>query len=129
MKPMLDTAQILRKKYHYRGYLHLKIMPGSSSGCIQEALDLANRVSVNIEAPNETTLAKLSPDKDLKKGIFYTLYLIKKLMTRGRFLRKKVPSLTTQFVVGAGEENDQEIIKTTHFLYQNFSLKRVFIST
>ncbi len=128
MEKMIDTAQIVRKKYQYRGYLHLKVMPGSSQNSIEEAIRLANRVSLNIESPTEADLSLLSPDKTLKKGFFHTLSLIKKVITNFRFKAKRTPSLTTQFVVGAGEEKDKEILKTTSLLYKSFGLKRVFYS-
>lgn len=128
MAQMIDTASLLRNKYDYKGYLHLKIMPGVSSGTIHEAAKLASRISLNIESPTESSLAALSPSKKLKKGFFYTLTLIKKELAKLRFGHKKTPSLTTQFVVGAGEEKDREIIQMTHFLYKNFNLKRVFYS-
>jgi len=128
MTLMIDTAQILRSKYRYTGYLHLKIMPGTASATIREAARLANRISLNIESPTESTLASLSPDKSLRKGFYYTLSLMKKELIRLRFAGERAPSLTTQFVVGAGGENDKEIIKTTHFLYKNFGLRRVFYS-
>jgi len=128
MTKMLDTAHILRERYHYQGYLHLKIMPGASSSCIRESARLANRISLNIESPTETSLARLSPNKNLKRGFYYTLSLIKKEVEKLRLAGKKAPGITTQFVVGAGDENDGEIIKSTYFLYKNFNLKRVFFS-
>ncbi len=128
MTKMLDTAHILRYKKRYQGYLHLKIMPGASSSCINEAAELANRISLNIESPTEKDLSLLSPDKQLKKGFFYTLSLIKKELKNRFFAGKKVPSLTTQFVVGAGGETDKDIIQKTHLLYKNFKLTRVFYS-
>ena len=128
MTRMLDTAKILREKYQYRGYLHLKIMPGVSASCIRESIKLANRISLNIESPTEESLSTLAPEKDLKKGFFYTLSLIKSELTKLRWSGKRAPSLTTQFVVGAGKEKDKDIIQRTHFLYKNFGLKRVFYS-
>ena len=64
----------------------------------------------------------------MKKGLFYTLSLIKSELTKFRWVGKRAPSLTTQFVVGAGEETDKDIVQKTHFLYKNFGLKRVFYS-
>ncbi len=128
MSRMLDTAQILRQKYQYSGYLHLKIMPGVFASCIRESIKLANRISLNIESPTEEDLITLAPEKDLKRGFFYTLSLIKSELTKFRWSGKRAPSLTTQFVVGAGEEKDKDIIQKTHFLYKNFGLKRVFYS-
>jgi len=128
MTKMIDTATIIRKKYDYHGYLHLKIMPGTSADVIRECLSLSNRLSLNIESPNETILKELSPGKDLKRGFFYTLSLMRKELKKRAYSGQRIPSLTTQFVVGAGEETDKEIIKTTHLLYKNFSLNRVFYS-
>lgn len=52
MERMLATAEILRNKYEYRGYIHLKIMPGSSQATVERAVQLADRVSLNLEAPS-----------------------------------------------------------------------------
>lgn len=128
MTQMIDTATILRKKYHYPGYIHLKIMPGTSASTIRESIGLANRISLNIESPTEKGLTFLSESKDLRKGFFYTLSLIKDELNKRCFSGQRTPSLTTQFVVGAGEETDKEIINSTHLLYKNFNLKRVFYS-
>lgn len=128
MTRMLDTVTILRQKENYQGYLHLKIMPGASASCISQAAKLANRISLNIEVPTEEDLKCLSPDKDLKKGFFYTLSLIKSELQKRFFRGQRNPSLTTQFVVGAAQETDKEIIQKTHLLYKNFRLARVFYS-
>jgi predicted DNA-binding helix-hairpin-helix protein len=128
MEKIINTASIVRQKYEYKGYMHLKIMPGSSESCIQETVKLASRISLNIESPTEDGLSFLSPDKIFKKGFFYTLSLIKKVMQKLKFSGKRIPSLTTQFVVGAGSEKDREILKVTHLLYKNFGLKRIFYS-
>ncbi|MDD3531783.1 MAG: radical SAM protein [Candidatus Shapirobacteria bacterium] len=128
LAPMIDTAQILRRKYHYQGYIHLKIMPDSSEGAIKAAVKLANRVSVNIEAPNQTWLARLSPDKNLNQSFFPTLKLIKKAIDDQKCRWQKTTSLTSQFVVGADQETDQEIIGVSSRLYRQFNLSRVFYS-
>lgn len=129
MTKMLDTAHILRDKYRYNGYMHLKIMPGSSSSIIGESVKLANRVSINIESPTESDLALLSPDKNLKTGFYLTMARIKSEITKLKLNGvRRTPSVTTQFVVGAGKEKDKDIIRTTNFLYENFGLKRVFYS-
>lgn len=128
MDKLIDTATVLRQKIGYSGYIHLKLMPGASAASIRESLRLANRVSLNIEAPTEADLQALSPDKDLKKDFFYTLSLIKAEVNKLKFGGKRPPSLTTQFVVGAGEENDRKIVSSAQFLYKNFGLYRAFYS-
>ncbi len=65
---LLDAAEILRGKYQYRGYIHLKIMPGAEKDQVFRAMQLADRVSVNLEAPNSERLAKLAPHKAVEVG-------------------------------------------------------------
>ncbi len=60
---IIATAEILRHKYHYPNYIHLKIMPGAEKDQILRAMQLADRVSINLEAPNEACLQKLAPHK------------------------------------------------------------------
>ncbi len=60
---LLDTAEILRGKMGYRGYIHLKIMPGAEHSQIERAMQLADRLSVNLEAPNTHRLGILAPGK------------------------------------------------------------------
>jgi len=128
MTKMLDTLTLLRRKYHYRGYIHLKIMPGSSASTIRAAAKLSNRLSLNIESPTQKGLRSLSPEKDLKTGFFQTLFEIKKQLRQLQFYGLKTPSLTTQFVVGANTDSDSDFIRTTNLLYTSFGLKRVFFS-
>lgn len=128
MTRLLDTVIILRQKYRYRGYVHLKIMPGSSPSTIREAVKISDRISLNIESPTQSDLFQLSPDKNLKTDIFKTFLEIKKQVRQIKFYGLKTPSLTTQFVVGAGEESDRDLIAMSHLLYQQFNLKRIFFS-
>ncbi len=128
MTKMLDTAHILRNNYNYRGYLHLKIMPGTSEECIREAVSVSNRVSVNMESATEAGLAQLSPDKQLKSELFSTLAKTKSEIEKFKKKNKRAPSLTTQFVVGAGEEKDRDLVTMTNLLYKRFGLSRVFYS-
>ena len=60
---ILDTGAILREKYGFRGYLHLKLMPGAERDQVREAMRLANRVSINLEAPNPHRLERIAPGK------------------------------------------------------------------
>ncbi|MBN2016274.1 helix-hairpin-helix domain-containing protein [Candidatus Dojkabacteria bacterium] len=128
MTRVLDTASILREKYHYKGYIHLKVMPGTSVSCIQESIKVADRISLNIESPTEQDLLALTPNKSLKYGFFTTLNLIKREIKKFQSIHLKAPSLTTQFVVGAGTEKDLDLIRITNLLYKRYELKRVFFS-
>ena len=76
---LIDTAEILRKKMNYRGYLHLKIMPGAEMAQIERAMQLADRVSVNLEAPNSSRLQLLAPQKDLMEELLQPLRMIEQI--------------------------------------------------
>src|SRR5512134_708893 len=67
---ILDTAEILRKKLGFRGYLHLKIMPGAEKGQVERLMQLADRVSINLEAPNTERLTRLAPHKNFYEELF-----------------------------------------------------------
>jgi predicted DNA-binding helix-hairpin-helix protein len=128
MTKLLDTAHIIREKYDYKGYIHLKLMPGVSRSTITESFKVANRISLNIESPTEQDLTRLTPNKTLKNGFFATLKTNKDEMDSIKNQQCKVPSLTTQFVVGAGEEKDKDYIRVTNLMYKRYNMKRVFYS-
>jgi len=126
MESMIDTVGILRHHYEFAGYVHLKILPGASFDCVEESCKLADRVSVNMEAPTAQYLAKLSSKKDLHRDIVERMRWVKQLTAANE---KLVPSgQTTQFVVGAAGETDQDLLRTTSALYREMELRRVYFS-
>jgi len=126
MEEMVKTVEILRRRYGFKGYIHLKILPGASFDCVAEGCKLADRVSVNMEAPTVQHLARLSKRKDLHQNIVAPMRWVKKLMASDESL---VPSgQTTQFVVGAAGESDQDILRTTSALYHEVELRRAYFS-
>ena len=127
MDKMLDTVNILRRKYEYHGYIHLKIMPGAEDAQIERAARLADRLSVNLEGANKERLAKLAPKKDYWQELLPPLYWL--CQNKVRFDPwVKIPSLTTQFVVGPAGEADKELLTTAHTLYRQASLGRAYYS-
>lgn len=125
MDSIVTTAEILRTKYRYRGYLHLKIMPGSPADRIRRAVELADRVSVNMEAPNQRTLDKIAPMKRLADQILPTMRFVRALSASGGV----IPSgQTTQMIVGAAGETDQEILRSADQAYREAALSRVYFS-
>ena len=126
MDRMLAAVRILRRRYAYRGYVHLKIIPGVSDGAIEEALGLASAVSLNVEAPTRRALAALSTRKDFERDIVRPIRLISRLTARGGpYAGVKQ---TTQFIVGAADETDTEIVRATFGLYKRLRLSRVYFS-
>jgi len=120
------VARILRYKHSFRGYIHLKILPGSSDAAIEDSFSLASSVSLNIETPGKKHFDVLSSRKDYMKDIIRPLKLMGKLTEKGsRFARVKC---TTQFIVGAADENDSEIVKYMSGLYDRLNFKRIYFS-
>ncbi len=125
MQRMLDTVELLREGYQFRGYIHCKIMPGCNIEYVEQAVRLADRVSLNLEAPNPERLARIADKKLFESGMMQPLRWVKALADRGL-----VPpsGLTTQFVVGAADEPDSEILGTTQALYREVDLRRAYFS-
>jgi len=128
---LIATAEILRYKLHYRGYLHLKLMPGSEAGQIERAMQLADRVSVNLEAPNTRRLQLLAPQKDMLDELLQPLRVVEQIRKNQPGVRGwngRWPSSTTQFVVGAVGESDLELLQTVAYLYRRLRLARSYFS-
>jgi predicted DNA-binding helix-hairpin-helix protein len=128
---LLDTADILRNKLGYRGYLHLKIMPGAERDQVARAMQLASRISVNLEAPNSERLALLAPRKQLVQELLQPLQWAEEIRRtqspRGTW-NGRWPSTVTQFVVGAVGESDLELLTTSAYLYNRLHLRRTYFS-
>ncbi len=119
-------ARILRYRHQFKGYVHLKIIPGSSAAAIEEALSLASSVSLNIETPGADNLVKLSNKKDYLRDIIEPMKLISNLTARGNRFQKV--HQTTQFIVGAADENDHQIVRYMGGLYDRLHLNRIYFS-
>ena len=128
---LLDTADILRNKLGFRGYIHLKIMPGAEKAQVERSMQLADRVSVNLEAPNTNRLAKLAPHKQFLDELLQPLRWVEEIRKNQPAYKGwngRWPSTTTQFVVGGADESDLELLTTTAWLNKNVRLKRAYFS-
>jgi len=128
---ILDTAEILRNRHGYRGYMHLKIMPGAERGQVERTMQLADRVSVNLEAPNTERLARLAPHKTFLEELLQPLKWVEEIRRTQpayRFWNGRYPSTVTQFVAGGADESDLELLTTTAWLTKNLRLKRAYFS-
>lgn len=126
MDRMIAAVEILRRKYEFRGYVHLKLMPGAERAAVDRALQLADRVSVNLEAPNSERLAKLTGTKQFTDELLAPLRAAQATLRAQPELART--SMTTQFVIGAADETDREILTTTTRLYSELALARVYYS-
>ena len=128
---ILDTAEILRKKLGFRGYMHLKIMPGAEKGQVERLMQLADRVSINLEAPNTERLARLAPHKSFFEELLQPLKWVEEIRRSQpayKFWNGRYPSTVTQFVAGGSDESDLELLTTTSWLMKNVRLTRAYYS-
>ncbi|NIM96164.1 MAG: hypothetical protein GTO18_20900 [Anaerolineales bacterium] len=126
---LLDTAEILRRRIGFQGYLHLKIMPGAEQGQVLRAMQLADRVSVNLEAPNASRLASLAPHKKFAEQLlvpFQWMEEIRQNHSPSQTWHGRWPSSTTQFVVGPAGENDLELLATVASLTRSPGFARAY---
>ncbi len=124
MERMIEAVEIIRKKYGFKGYVHLKILPGATKDLVERAMQLADRVSINLEAPSADRLSRLSRHKRLYDHILRAMDWIKELSS-------KIPlrsGHTTQFVVGAAGESDRELLLTVETLLREYGLRRAYFS-
>lgn len=147
---MAEVLRILREEYRFRGYIHVKAIPGASPELIQKLGLLADRMSVNVELPSREGLASLCPQKQ-PEAIFAPMKQIRgsicedaetKALARtrpasapARRIRNNTGSRafapagqSTQLIVGATPEDDHCILRLSHSLYKTYELKRVFFS-
>jgi len=126
MDSMLATVELVRRKYGYRGYVHLKIMPGAEQAQVEQAIRLADRVSINLEGASAERLACLAPQKDFEGELLRAMRWVRQMAQV--WGPGKVPSLTTQFVVGPAGESDRELLTTADRLYREMGLARAYYS-
>ncbi len=126
MERLNATARILRAKHRFKGYIHLKVIPGASDAAIDEAVSLASAVSLNIETPGAKHLARLSTRKDYLLDIIRPIKRISDVTAQGsRFSKVRQ---TTQFIVGPAGESDAEIVKYMWGLYDRLRMHRIYFS-
>ncbi len=123
---IIDTADIIRNKQGYGGYIHLKIMPGIEYDQLYRSMQLADRVSVNLEAPTSERLADLAPKKIFIEELLRMLQWAQRIRTENP--HEKLASSVTQFVVGAVGDTDLELLSMTDNLYAQAKLARVYYS-
>jgi len=123
---IIDTAEIIRNRYGYRGYLHLKIMPGIEYDQLYRIMQLADRVSVNLEGPTQERLNALAPKKDFHRELLHMVQLAEEIRREHPY--QMLAGTVTQFVVGAVGDTDHELLSLSNRLYRQYGLTRAYYS-
>ncbi len=135
MQQMTEVAKRLRVDHGFKGYIHLKTIPGASDELLAEAGLHADRLSVNIELPTVADLEKLAPEKKrpaLERNMAEVQNKSEELKEdRKRGLKAPIfapAGQTTQMIVGATPTPDHAILTTASTLYESYRLRRVYYS-
>ena len=137
MELICQTLYQLRRDHHFRGYIHVKAIPGADPALIRQAGFLADRMSVNLELPTAEGLRLLAPGKTREKILLPMRQIQRGIRTGkeelalsgGRSGLAFVPAgQSTQMIVGAAGESDYQMLSVAEALYRNYELKRVFYS-
>lgn len=135
MELLYQTIYLLRTKYHFYGYIHVKGIPGADASLIEKIGYLVDRMSVNLELPTAESLKELAPNKH-RKTILKPMRQIQNGINVNKnelVIYKNAPQFvsggqSTQMIIGATGESDYQIVQVAESLYQKFQLKRVFYS-
>ncbi|MEM7693274.1 MAG: putative DNA modification/repair radical SAM protein [Pseudomonadota bacterium] len=136
MEELVRVAKTLRKEHRFHGYIHLKTIPDAAPELIEEAGRYADRLSINIELPKETSLTRFAPEKSVRtiKSSMATLRTNidaakDRSLPRKRPARSFAPAgQSTQMIVGADGAHDLDILTSARTLYTSYGLKRVYYS-
>ena len=120
---MIHVVETIRQRYGFKGYVHLKVMPGTEYQYVEAAYRLGSRLSINLETPTAEMMRKLSARKDLERDILNPMSWIDKLT---RSDTNGAVGQVTQLVVGAADESDVDIFRRIDQLYTDWNLKRVY---
>ena len=131
MEQVVEVARLLREEHGFRGYIHLKTIPDASPELLAKAGQYADRLSINVELPTETSLTELAPEKDMP-GIRRSMARMRLRIDEAR-AEKKAPRFapagqSTQMIVGADSSTDRDILNLSTNLYGNYGLRRVYYS-
>lgn len=131
MEQLIRVAKLLREEHEFRGYIHLKTIPDTDPLLIAEAGRYADRLSVNIELPTESSLIRLAPEKQVRT-IKQAMHSIHQGESEAR-AEKRAPRFapagqSTQMIIGADATDDSTILHTAASLYGDYRLRRVYYS-
>lgn len=135
MERLVAIARDLRTIHRFNGYIHLKSIPGASRELVRQAGLYADRLSVNIEIPNDNHLKLLAPDKSLE-SVYQPMKYIHEGVLESKEEGHKYRSAprfapagqSTQMIVGVSPDRDKDILRLSSALYRRPSIRRVYYS-
>ncbi|MFU8825487.1 putative DNA modification/repair radical SAM protein, partial [Yoonia sp.] len=135
MGDMARIAKSLRVDHGFRGYIHLKTIPDAAPELIKEAGLYADRLSINVELPQDASLRKFAPEKrpETIRASMAQVRLEGEAAKDKSHTGKRPPRFapagqSTQMIVGADGTDDVTILNSATRLYSGYKLRRVYYS-
>lgn len=135
MADMVRIARTLREVHGFKGYIHLKTIPDAQPELIRDAGLWADRLSINVELPKDTSVRQLAPEKrpETIRAAMAQVRLegeaARDKTHTGRKPRRFAPAgQSTQMIVGADGADDTVILSCATRLYSGYHLRRVYYS-
>lgn len=135
MGDMVRIARTLREVHHFRGYIHLKTIPDAAPELIDEAGLWADRLSINVELPQDESVRRFAPEKrpeTIRAAMAQVRMAGEATKDRshtGRRPRRFAPAgQSTQMIIGADTTDDITILTSATRLYTGYKLRRVYYS-
>ncbi|AEA46123.1 radical SAM protein [Archaeoglobus veneficus] len=119
MEDIIETGRLIRKEFG--GYIHLKVVPGASREQIKQAVEIANRVSINIEVAKPSMLNEVGSVKSRHDVLRRERWISREVR------RRRKVSHTTQVIAGLGE-SDADVISCMKKQYEEYGVTRFYIS-
>ena len=131
MEQLIQVARMLRTEHAFGGYIHLKAAPGASPELMKEAAKWADRLSANIELPEQADLDRLAPAKshaEIETTMGHIRDAIEEASDEGQTQKYAPAGQSTQLIVGATASPDASILAKSASLYKQQKLRRVYYS-
>ncbi|WP_158811161.1 putative DNA modification/repair radical SAM protein [Beijerinckia sp. L45] len=135
MEQVVAVARKLRLEQKFSGYIHLKTIPDADPALLLEAGRYADRLSINVELPQEESLKRLAPEKDAGRirqamgGMRIRIEDAKAERKENRKAPRFAPAgQSTQMIIGADAADDTSILRASSTMYSSYKLTRVYYS-
>jgi predicted DNA-binding helix-hairpin-helix protein len=125
----LEIVKSLRDS-GFKGYIHVRLMPGVSRDSMDQISRYANKFGVNAETTCSSRYSEICPNFDYNNDILRRMdwanRLVKDRRSELRYGEGIVGANDTQFVVGASGEPDKELIKSIYRFKGDYGLRRPY---
>lgn len=135
MSDMTRIVKKLRLEHGFKGYIHLKTIPDAAPELVHEAGLFADRLSINVELPQDQSVAQLAPEKQPEtiRSAMARVRMDSEASKDRSLTGKRPPKFapagqSTQMIIGADGSNDATILGSASRLYSGYHLRRVYYS-